>query len=63
MKDEYIVIEKERLNKWFILLNLSGQNTKLAVAREINELLEQNTEKVATGQMQAVVNDKNEMEL
>jgi len=62
MKDEYITIKKQLLNKWFMLLNMSGKNTKQAVAREINDLLEDNN-KVNYGQLEAKINDKNELEI
>jgi hypothetical protein len=63
MNKEYIAIPKETLNKWYILLNMSGSNTKQAVAHEIDDLLESDKEQVAKGQIQAKITIDNEMVL
>lgn len=61
MKDKYIAIKEQLLNKWFVMLNLNS-DMRQAVAREMDEILEDNNE-VHYGQLEAKINDKNELEI
>lgn len=61
MKDKYIMVKEQQLNKWFVMLNLNS-DMRQAVAREMDEILEDNNE-VHYGQLEAKINDKNELEI
>jgi len=52
MKEEYVAVKVSQLQKWFILASMNNANGKNAVAREIDDLLEQNKEKPVKGQIQ-----------
>ena len=52
MKEEYVAVKVTQLKKWFILANMHNKNSKTVLAREIDEILEENKEKPVKGQMQ-----------
>jgi basic membrane lipoprotein Med (substrate-binding protein (PBP1-ABC) superfamily) len=59
--EEYIAKPRSWYLKLEIMLKISGENSKEKVAKEIHEALEESKEKVINGQIQAHINEQNEM--